>query len=80
MGAEPGEQLRFMYGIHNLMSSASAIIKAQKWRYTTNEFKDILKPLADAFRSLLSKDLDVAVIAVGEGDGQIFFRQGLPIS
>ena len=78
VGPEPGEELRFMNSIPDTTADTGGVVKDQQRRHPANVFKNVLQPLADTFGGLTSKNLAVAVVAVREGQGKIFFAGQLP--
>ena len=48
------------------MSDAGRVVKDQKGKHAADEFKNVLKALADAFRRLATEYLAEALIAVRE--------------
>ena len=68
MGTKTGKKFCFVDHITDPASNTSSIIKDKqwRWRYPSNELKDINQPLTDALSRFTAKYLTVSIVAVRE--------------
>lgn len=72
LGMESGKQFCFLDFILDAMAHAGCIVENQQPGDTTDVFKNMFQSFTDTFRGCISKDLFITVVAVREGDDQIF--------